>query len=248
VSQLLDRIQDVRTRLTETRITAREAREDFATTRAMAETRIIEKVGGEKALGANAEARERALLPALRSDDDYIGCLAAVRELEATAERLEAELEGLRDERREREWAVRLRLVQALERRGALGDGANGTDPDDTSFDDVGDVEAEELVLRVCRGCGAEVAEASLYDGLCPSCINDREAEEAAQAAAELQPEDPRSWPDDQAERLAAATTAAVDAEAKARALAQGQEWLREPVGEGELGADPDALVDDEPF
>jgi hypothetical protein len=68
--------------------------------------------------GKNAEERKNALVLALGSHDEYQGCYGKHRLLAVRQERLEAEIENARDARREYEWSIRLRLVEALERRG----------------------------------------------------------------------------------------------------------------------------------
>ena len=87
--------------------------------RARAEQRAIETAGGEKALGANESARERALVLALADDttlDDLR--IAIAGHLQQLAE-LDAELESRADEQRAAERAERIALDTAAEQRRA---------------------------------------------------------------------------------------------------------------------------------
>lgn len=82
----------------------------LAVQKALAETAAIEEAGGAKALGANAEERERALVIALDADDEYKRCLVRHEDAVVQAEGCQAALDTLRDERTER----RLRLMERL--------------------------------------------------------------------------------------------------------------------------------------
>jgi dihydroxyacetone kinase DhaKLM complex PTS-EIIA-like component DhaM len=53
-------------------------RDTVAELKAQTEVTIIEAAGGEKGLGTNAEARERAFLIGLAKDQDYVKALAAM--------------------------------------------------------------------------------------------------------------------------------------------------------------------------
>lgn len=83
--------------------------------------------------GKNAEERKNALLIALAADDTYCESYQACEDITLDIDRYEAEIEYAKDQRREREWAIRLRLVEALERRGLEDDGRDG------AFDEVAD-------------------------------------------------------------------------------------------------------------
>lgn len=85
--------------------------------------------------GKNVEERKNALLIALSEDRTYCDSWQANEDITHDLERLEADLDQLRDERREREWGIRLRLVEALERRGIPSEHAGH----DGAFDDVAD-------------------------------------------------------------------------------------------------------------
>ena len=143
------RLPDLRVRLASTQVASRNAREDLRVAQARAEARAIEAAGGEKTLGGNAESRGRALLLAVAQDSDYQDALAMVRSLEATSAILEAELEGERDRRREREWSVRLRLADALDRRGVPTE--SDDQADDTAFEDGADAFSSSEVARGLR-------------------------------------------------------------------------------------------------
>lgn len=85
--------------------------------------------------GKNAEERKNALVIALSEDRTYCDSWQAHEDITHDLERLEADIDQLRDERREREWSIRLRLVEALDRRGI----PSGHAGDDGAFDDVAD-------------------------------------------------------------------------------------------------------------
>jgi len=150
------RLPDIRSRLAATQMAAKEARESLAYVKAQAETRAIQAAGGEKALGGNAESRERALLLALGADEAYQAQLKAVRALEDAAANLEAELEGEKDLRREREWGVRLRLAEALDRRGVQSDGDPPQGDRDESFENAVDALAYGVTVCELRDMASE--------------------------------------------------------------------------------------------
>jgi hypothetical protein len=108
-----------RRRLAETRIKLREHAAYLAWLRARAEQRVLYSVGGDpKKLGANDEERKRAMTLALADDAEYQEALQKSRQLEADADRQEADLESAKDERRKWEWSIRERLAAALDGRG----------------------------------------------------------------------------------------------------------------------------------
>ncbi len=179
-------IATIRRELTSARIALRNLADELAQAKARAEQQAIDAAGGEKALGGNAEARERALILALADDGDYQAVVKRNKALLEVADYLECDLEDAKDRRREREWEVRLRLAEALEARGVQSDHEHAQD--DIAFDDAADHASTEpdLFDRVVAECDAELAASRAA----------REAEEVAQAASELQPEDPGFWPD----------------------------------------------------
>ncbi len=78
------------------------------------EEAIIERAGGSKALGANADDRQRALTIALGNDQDYQLLVKQVRELEYRVDDIEALIAGAVDERRRDEARIRDKLADAL--------------------------------------------------------------------------------------------------------------------------------------
>lgn len=131
---LIQQIASLRRGVVTRRIDLRSANDREVIARAEAEARAIEAAGGTKALGANADERERALILALAQDSVYQSVFSLARQIQADAERVEAELEAAEDERRAGEWAIRARLADALDHRGIQSDTASGED--DGAFDD----------------------------------------------------------------------------------------------------------------
>jgi hypothetical protein len=89
---------------------------------------IIEARIAAGVTGRNAEERKVNLVLALADSDAYGVALYDVRCTETTIETLEAGIENARDERRSWEWSIRLRLVEALEKRNLEGDKDGGFD------------------------------------------------------------------------------------------------------------------------
>jgi hypothetical protein len=124
--------------ITQTRLTLAELRQrqrDCKRELDEAEARLALQVEGR-----NAEERKARLVLALAADAGY---QAALRHHERTTlliEHNEAALDEYRDARREWEWAVRLRLAEALERQAVPSDRPG----DDESIDDA----ADELLTR----------------------------------------------------------------------------------------------------
>lgn len=143
---MASKLPDLRKRLATAQIGARNEREDLRVLQARAESRAIEAAGGEKALGSNAESRERALTIALADDAEYQRMLNMARELERLAANLEAELEGEKDLRREQEWAIRLRLAAALDGWGIQSDG-EPSEPEG-EFEWAADALAADVTIR----------------------------------------------------------------------------------------------------
>lgn len=90
--------------------------------------------------GKNAEERKARLVLALAGDHAYRHAQRHHDRLTLLIEQNEAALDEWRDARREFEWAVRLRLAEALERQAVPSDRPG----DDDSFDDA----ADALALR----------------------------------------------------------------------------------------------------
>lgn len=87
----------------------------LAVQKALAETHATAEAGGPKALGSNAEERERALVIALDADEDYRRCLIRHEDAAVQVESLQAELDTLRDQRRERQLRALERLIELME-------------------------------------------------------------------------------------------------------------------------------------
>ncbi len=207
-------LSTIRRELTSARIALRNLADELARVKAEAEQRAIAQAGGEKALGGNAEARERALAIALSLDGDYQAVVKRNKALLEVADYLECDLEDAKDARREAEWRVRLRLAEALEARDVQSDHEHARAEDDVAFDDAAldeSVRRTEFVGQglVPRGAIHSVDpkgvpdEPDYFDRTVAECDAElaasraaREAEEVAQAASELQPEDPGYWPD----------------------------------------------------
>jgi hypothetical protein len=161
------RLADLRKRLASTQMAARNAREDLAIERAQAEAEAIEAAGGDKALGANAEARERALTIALSLHQVYQSRLMAARALDEAAASIEAELEGEKDLRRQEEWAVRARLAAALDGRGVQSERGENELGDDDGFEQAADAQLADVATREVReqvAAGQRVVEGDPFD------------------------------------------------------------------------------------
>lgn len=136
------KLAELRAQLVEKRAELRELTDDLAVIRARIESEAVEQAGGEKKLGENAEARQRAFILALDADGDYGQFHVGLRLCEREIERLEAEIESARDERREWEWSIRLRLAAALDGKGIQVEEPAEMASDSEAFDAVADAEA----------------------------------------------------------------------------------------------------------
>lgn len=81
--------------------------------------------------GKNETERKARLAIALAQDEQHTKLNVLFKSITTEIERIESQIETIKDERREREWAIRERLVAALERRGMQ------PDLHDSSFDEV---------------------------------------------------------------------------------------------------------------
>lgn len=81
--------------------------------------------------GKNEAERKARLSIALAAGEQYTKLNVLFKSTTTEIEHIEAKIETIKDERREREWAIRERLVIALERRGMQ------PDLHDSSFDEV---------------------------------------------------------------------------------------------------------------
>jgi hypothetical protein len=107
----------------------------------LAEARITGTITGK-----NAEERKANLTIALATDQEHRTLCYNYEQTTTRLERCEAELEGLKDERREREWTIRARLADALISRGVQSDSDDPTG--DGAFDDVGDQVSYDVVFK----------------------------------------------------------------------------------------------------
>lgn len=89
----------------------RQAKDHYETTRAVVEMGVM-------TLGKTVEDRKRELIVAVSQDVTYQGALADLRAAEYAVDTAQAVIDQLEAERREREWAIRARLTEALSTRG----------------------------------------------------------------------------------------------------------------------------------
>lgn len=95
--------------LAEAKIELRQAKDHFETVRAIVEMSVV-------TLGKNAEDRKRELTVAVAHNDAYQAALSNLRGCEADLDRAQANIDAAEAERRDREWAIRAKLAEALER------------------------------------------------------------------------------------------------------------------------------------
>lgn len=131
----------LRARLADAEIAVREASDALGVEKARSEQRAADAAGGTKGLGANEDERKRALTLALADDRGYQEALRRLRSAEADRDRQAVQLEAARDARRAQEWAIRLRLADAIFRLPMDGE------PDDTGAFDAGLDEALDRAL-----------------------------------------------------------------------------------------------------
>lgn len=106
-------LPDLRRLLAEAKVQLRLVEYQHKVWRAQTEADLVERAGGEKNLGTNAESREREFILHLDREPDY---QSVRRDLVATqdeVDRLTAEIEGRLDERRERQLAVQDKTADA---------------------------------------------------------------------------------------------------------------------------------------
>ncbi len=114
------RLSEVRRCLVAERSALRLAQDRLTVARARAEHKAIAGTGGND--GKNAEDRERFLAVVLEENADYTLARSQVRELTTSIEEFEAERDALLDARRDREWAIRERIVSVLADRSDAGE------------------------------------------------------------------------------------------------------------------------------
>lgn len=140
----LDHLANLRRDLAENQVALSDAKRALERAKALAEQRAIDAAGGEKALGANAEARERALALAFITDQEYQAHVESVAQADTWVGRIQTDIEIVGDQRRADEWAIRDRLVQALE-RSSIPTNHHGADA--RVFDDVADEVTDRRAL-----------------------------------------------------------------------------------------------------
>ncbi len=89
-------VLDARIQLARLTVQEAAAKRSLDLARACAEVRAIEAAGGEKALGSNQAARDRAFALALAEDEEYRGFLDAYVRAQLTRYAAEAQLEAAR--------------------------------------------------------------------------------------------------------------------------------------------------------
>ncbi len=89
-------VLDARLQLARLTVQEAAAKRSLDLARARAEVRAIEKAGGEKALGPNQAARDRAFVLALAEDEEYRGFLDAYIQAQLARHAAEAQLEAAR--------------------------------------------------------------------------------------------------------------------------------------------------------
>lgn len=87
--------------------------DSYATRRIMAETSMITKLGPD-GLGGNKEVRDRTFAAAVEGDAGVTKAQIAMRKMQMDLLKAEAELDGLRDVRRQMEYEQRERLGDVL--------------------------------------------------------------------------------------------------------------------------------------
>ena len=97
--------------------------------------------------GKNAEERKAKLAVTLAKDEQYIRLTEDCERLASLIEQREAEIEHLRDLRRDHEWNIRLRLAAALDGRGLPAEAK----PDE-AFDTVADEFSIGAAVAQARG------------------------------------------------------------------------------------------------
>jgi hypothetical protein len=109
-------LQRLRRALAEARLNLRATTERHKRIQAEREVAIIAGLygGDPKNMGANQADRDRQMTIELTHDNEYQDVSEELFRTTAAVTRLEAETEGLRDLRREREWLSRDKLADAL--------------------------------------------------------------------------------------------------------------------------------------
>lgn len=143
--------QELRAAQSAAQMALRITREYLIEARAEAEVRAIEGAG-EKGYGKNDAERNRYLILALKADEHYQDEIDALSVCETEANAASVALESACDERREREWAIRARLADAL--LGASQD--EQAEAADTALDDIADFAVADAVMGIAGIFGEE--------------------------------------------------------------------------------------------
>lgn len=139
------------TQLAEVEILLRDARDAEARAKLQAEQQAIAAAGSLKALGSNDDERKRALLIAVADDPACQAAQRAVRGHEAQRERLLAQLETWKDERRAQEWEIRSRTADAIRTVATLSGDPDDTKAIDQALDEAASILLTNLLNRVVR-------------------------------------------------------------------------------------------------
>lgn len=86
------------------------AKDHHETVKAIAEMSIV-------TTGKNADDRKREMIAAIENDKTYIRAWNALRDAEYAADVAQAAIDQAEAERRDREWQIRARLAEALNRQ-----------------------------------------------------------------------------------------------------------------------------------
>lgn len=121
---------DLRLQVAAAQVDVRGAKDAYELAKAEAEQRAVDA----GVSGKNEAERTRAFTLALSRDRAFQQALRAYRTAEAQADQAEAYLEAARDDRRNQEWFIRARLVDALMGTGITSDTPGYTG--DSVFDD----------------------------------------------------------------------------------------------------------------
>lgn len=107
----IEELVNSRNRLAELRIKARLMKNELESAKIIAENDAINGVGGN--YGKNAEERDRFIATALLESSNYKDCQSQYQEILDAIELEEANLEILKDLRRERETLQRDRMIES---------------------------------------------------------------------------------------------------------------------------------------
>ena len=141
---LIDNLDEARRRAAACRLDMSAAEDALRLGIAQAEQRAIEAAGGDKGLGANAEARARALLLVVDADQEVQGLRAHLYRAMELRNEAEADLATLGDQLGKLHWIARVRMAEALE---VLGGGQQLTTNQSNAAADAGAMRAVEKLV-----------------------------------------------------------------------------------------------------